>query len=87
MDQIVKKSSDTSRGLLFGLLVNCMFTGGANEDCPLHDLRSRLTIEEKHKLVMDLSDDEIRRILAQHEICYERNLSKLKTASSISRNY
>lgn len=86
MDQIVKKSSDASRGLLFGLLVNCLFTGGTNEECPLHDLRTGLTIEEKHKLVMDLTVEEIRRILAQHEICYERQLSKLKTAASIPRN-
>jgi hypothetical protein len=80
MDTIVKKSSEASRGLLFGLLVNCIFTGGANENCPLHDLRSTLSTEEKYKLVMELSEEEIRGILVQHEICYERNLSELMTA-------
>jgi hypothetical protein len=56
MDSILKKSLDSSRGLLFGLLANCIFSTGVRESCPLSELRSNLSIEEKHKYVMVLSD-------------------------------
>lgn len=78
MDQLLKKSSDSSRGLLFGLLTNCIFSSGARKDCPLWDLRNNLTIEQKHKYVMGLSDEEVKTILKQHEECYEKRLSEIK---------
>ena len=56
MDSILKKSLDSSRGLLFGLLANCIFSTGARDSCPLSELRSNLSIEEKHKYLMGLSD-------------------------------
>jgi hypothetical protein len=78
MDLTLKKSLDSSRGLLFGLLVNCIFSEGAKESCPLSELRSSLSTEEKHKYVMGLSDEEVKNILLQHEECYEKRFSEIK---------
>jgi len=75
MDSMVEKSSDSLRGLLFGLLVNCVFSTGAKEDCPLWKLRSNLSLEEKHKFVMGLSIKKVKSILSQHEECYEQRFS------------
>jgi hypothetical protein len=77
MESILEKSSDRGRGLLFGLLVNCIFSTGADKDCPLCELRENLTIEEKHKFVMELNHEEIKNILLQHEKCYEQRFSNL----------
>jgi hypothetical protein len=77
MDLILKKSSDKSRALLFGLLVNCLFPTNTKEDCPLWKLRDSLSIEKKHEYTMGLSDEEVKSILAQHECCYEKRLSNL----------
>ena len=75
MDSILEKSSDSSRALLFGLLVNCLFPTSRNEECPLWELRNSLSVEKKHKLVMELSKEEINSILEQHEECYKKRLS------------
>ena len=72
MESILEKSSNRLRGLLFGLLANCVFSTGAREDCPLWELRKNLSLEEKHKYVMGLSIEEIKSILCQHEECYEQ---------------
>ena len=78
MDSDLKKSLDSSRGLLFGLLANCIFSTGAKESCPLFELRNSLSIEEKHEYVMGLSDEEVKSNLLQHEECYEKRLSEIK---------
>ncbi len=78
MDSNLKKFLDNSRGLLFGLLVNCIFSAGAKESSPLSELRSSLSTEEKHEYVMGLSDEEVKSILVQHEECYEERLSEIK---------
>ena len=78
MDSNLKKSLDSSRCLSFGLLVNCIFSEGAKESCPLSELRSSLSIEEKHEYVMGLSDEEVKNILLQHEECYEKRLLEIK---------
>ncbi|NOQ66236.1 MAG: hypothetical protein GQ556_03345 [Desulfobacterales bacterium] len=78
MDSNLKKSLDSSRGLSFGLLVNCIFSESAKEICPLSELRSSLSIEEKHEYVMGLSDEEVKNILLQHEECYEKRLLEIK---------
>ena len=78
MDSNLKKSLDSSRGLSFGLLVNCIFSEGAKESFPLSELRSSLSIEEKHEYVMGLSDEEVKNILLQHEECYEKRLLEIK---------
>lgn len=72
MDTNLKKSFDSSRALLFGLLVNCIFPTSSEERCPLWDLRNNLTFEMKYDLVMSLSREEINSILMQHEKCYEK---------------
>jgi hypothetical protein len=77
MDSILEKSLDRPRGLLFGLLVNCIFSAEASESCPLSELRRNFSTEEKHGYVMGLSDDEVKSILVQHEECYEKRLSNL----------
>ena len=59
MESTVEKSSSTARSLLFGLLVNCVFSTGALKDCPLWELRQNLSVEEKHKYVMGLNIEEI----------------------------
>ena len=83
MDSIVEKSSDRSRGLLFGLLTNCIFSSGAIEDCPLWELRSSLSIEQKHEFVMGLSDEKVASILAQHDKCYEKRLADIRIDNPI----
>ena len=77
MDSISEKSLDRPRGLLFGLLVNCMFSEKASECCPLYELRNSFSTEEKHRYVMGLSDAEVKSILVQHEECYGKMLSRL----------
>ena len=72
MESILEKSSERARGLLFGLLVNCVFSGGALEDCPLSEMRQSLSLEEKYKYVMGLTLEEIKNILFIHEECYEQ---------------
>jgi hypothetical protein len=78
MESILKKSYNPSRALVFGLLANCILSTGDRKDCPLRDLRKNLTIEQKHKYVMGLSDEEVKAILMQHEECYEKRLSEIK---------
>ena len=77
MDSISENSLDRPRGLLFGLLVNCMFSEEASESCPLCELRNSFSTEEKHRYVMGLRDAEVKSILVQHEECYEKRLSNL----------
>ena len=77
MDSILEKSLDRPRGLLFGLLVNCIFAAEANESCPLSEIRNNFSTEEKHRYVMGLRDAEVKSILVQHEECYEKRLSNL----------
>ena len=77
MDSNLKKSLDRPRGLLFGLLVNCIFSEEASESCPLSELRSSFSTEEKHGYVMGLSEEEVKSILVQHEECYGKMLSRL----------
>jgi len=78
MDSNLKKSLDSSRGLLFGLLVNCIFSEGAKETCPLSKLRLNLSTEDKYTYVMGLDDEEVKSILLQHDECYEKRLSMSK---------
>jgi hypothetical protein len=75
MDSILEKSLNRPRGLLFGLLENCIFSAEASESCPLSELRNSFSTEEKHGYVMGLSDEEVKSILVQHEECYEKRLS------------
>lgn len=77
MGSFVEKSSDDLRALLFGLLINCIFSSGAKVDCPLWDIRNNLTNEEKHGYVMGLSLAEIKKLLATHEECFEKRWSEM----------
>ena len=52
MDPILEKNSDSSRALLFGLLVNCHFPTSTSEDCPLWELRNSPSFEKKYAFVM-----------------------------------
>jgi hypothetical protein len=60
MASIIEKSAERPRALLFGLLVNCVFSTGAKEDCPLLEMRNNLSLEEKYKYVMGLTIEEIK---------------------------
>ncbi len=74
MDSILETSLDRSKALLFGLLVNCIFSENAERDCPLRELRNNLSIENKHDYIMELSKEEANSILVQHEECYQKKL-------------
>ena len=74
MDSRMEKSADSSRALLFGLLINCLFPASEDESCPLWELRNALTFEKKYDFVMGLSKEEIENILVLHEECYEKKL-------------
>ena len=53
MESILEKSSERARALLFGLLVNCVFLTGAEEDCPLSEKRNNLSLEENINMWWD----------------------------------
>ena len=72
MDVIIEKSSDRSRSLLFGLLQSCLLEGNALESCPLAQLRNTLSFEEKYHYSMELSEEEVHKILEQHEECFKK---------------
>jgi hypothetical protein len=77
MNSYLEKSPDISRAFLLGLLANCIFSTGAQEDCPLWELRNSFSIEQKYEYVMGLNNTEVKDILLQHECCYEKRLSSL----------
>jgi len=74
MDEILAKSFNHSRALLFGLLQSCLLEGNALEGCPLARLRNTLSFEEKYQYVMDLNDAEVSKILEQHEACFKNRI-------------
>jgi hypothetical protein len=76
MNPILEKSTAQSRGILFGLLTNCIFSSNENYSCPLFDLRNSLSIEQKYDFVMGLSKEDVAFMLTQHEGCFERKLSE-----------
>jgi len=74
MDDAVEKSFDRSRSLLFGLLQSCLLEGNALKSCPLTQLRNSLSFEEKYHFAMDLRQEEIDKILEQHEQCFKKRI-------------
>ena len=76
MGSILEKSSDRSRGLLFGFLTYCVFSTIENDSCPLSELRNNLSTEQKYDFVMGLSKEEVVSMLCQHEDCFEKKLSE-----------
>ena len=74
MDDIIAKSSDRSRSLLFGLLQSCLLEGNALESCPLAQLRNTLSLEEKYHYAMESSEEEVHKILEQHEECFKKRI-------------
>ena len=74
MDSILEKPFDRQRSLLFGLLQGCFFSEEAKDNCPLSQLRNRLSLEEKYDYVMELSNEEVNNILEQHEKCYTKRV-------------
>ena len=74
MDDIIAKSSDRSRSLLFGLLQSCLLEGNALESCPLAQLRNTMSLEEKYNYAMSSSDEEVHKILEQHDECFKKRI-------------
>ena len=74
MDDIIAKSSDRSRSLLFGLLQSCLLEGKALDSCPITQLRTTLSSEEKYHFAMESSEDEVHKILEQHYECYKKRI-------------
>ena len=77
MDSMPEKSPNKSKELLFGLLVNCIFSKITKKNCPLYEFRISLPIDKKYDYVMGLNEEEINNILTQHEKCYEQRMSDL----------
>jgi hypothetical protein len=74
MSDILTKSFDRSRSLLFGLLQSCLLEGNALESCPLAQLRNTLSFDEKYHYAMELSEEEVDKILEQHEECFKNRI-------------
>ena len=74
MSDILTKSFDRSRSLLFGLLQSCLLEGNALESCPLAQLRNTLSFDEKYHYAMELSEEEVDNILEQHEECFKNRI-------------
>ncbi len=74
MSDILTKSSDRSRSLLFGLLQSCLLEGNALESCPLAQLRNTLSFDEKYHYAMELSKEEVDNVLEQHEECFKNRI-------------
>ena len=74
MDDILAKSFNRSRSLLFGLLQSCLWEGDALESCPLTHLRNTLSLEEKYNYTMELGDEEVNKILEKHEECFNKRI-------------
>jgi hypothetical protein len=74
MDDLLEKSSYRSRSLLFGLLQSCLLEGNALENCPLAQLRNALSLEEKYHYAMKSSEEEVNKILEQHEECFKKRI-------------
>ena len=75
MDELLEKSSDRSRALLFGLLQSCLLEGDALASCPLEKLRDSLSLEEKYRYAMELQGEELDRVLELHEECFQKRLT------------
>ena len=74
MSDILTKSSDRSRSLLFGLLQSCLLEGNALESCSLAQLRNTLSFEEKYYYAMESSEEEVHKILEQHDECFKKRI-------------
>ena len=74
MSDILTKSFDRSRSLLFGLLQSCLLEGNALESCPLAQLRNTLSFDEKYHYAMELSEEEVDKILERHEECFKNRI-------------
>ncbi len=74
MSDILTKSFDRSRSLLFGLLQSCLLEGNALESCPLAQLRNTLSFDEKYHYAMEVSEEEVDKILEQHEECFKNRI-------------
>jgi hypothetical protein len=74
MDDIIAKSSDRSRSLMFGLLQSCLLEGNALESCPLAQQRKTLSFEEKYHYAMESSEEEVHKILKQHDECFKKRI-------------
>jgi len=75
MDANLAKSFNRSRALLFGLLQSCLLEDNALESCPLVQLRNSLSFDEKYNYAMGLSEEEVNRILEQHEECFRKRIT------------
>ena len=79
MNSMLITPSNPSRTIVFGLLLNCLFsTSNQNcADCPVKELRCNLSIKKKHEFVMGLKDEELEKFLEHHKYCYDKRLSDL----------
>ena len=74
MDLILEKTSERSRSMLFGLLLSCLFSEEAKNECHLSRLRRSLTLEEKYDYVLELSEEELHTLLEEHGKCFRMRI-------------
>ncbi|MBT8045732.1 MAG: hypothetical protein KJN67_01070 [Pontiella sp.] len=67
--QAARRLSSSEFAQLIGLAVSCPFTKD-EADCPLGEIR-RMPLKKRLNSIHDLSDEEARRIIAQHCTCSE----------------
>ena len=65
-------SDKSKRTLLFGFLVNCLFSEEAGLECPLAQPRKTLNIEQKYVYVMNLNGECLKTTLVQCKECYKQ---------------
>ncbi len=65
------KNYHDDRAMLLGLLIDCPF-GISLGSCPLDDLRSRLTLQEKIDYSESLASEEVKTLLTYHAQCLRR---------------
>ena len=75
MNDVLAKTYELSRALLFGLLQSCLLEGNALGSCPLAHLRKALSLNEKYHYSMELSEEEVHKILEHHEVCFRKRIT------------
>jgi hypothetical protein len=75
MDDIIAKSSDRSRSLMFELLQSCLLDENALESCPLAQQCNTLSLEEKYNCAMSSSDEEVHKIREQPDDRFRKRIT------------
>ena len=75
MNDVLAKTYDPSRALLFGLMQSCLLEWNTLGSCPLAQLPKTLSLDEKYHYAMELSEEEVHKILEHHEECSRKRIT------------